>query len=418
MSKKYEAINGSYVVRTRDGRVASLPVERHEELIREYSVEKKHQKDINQKFGFTLSSFEIYKRGMGITRNCQMSPDKLQNPKISEETSSEGSLEEVLKKCSIDQSKWEVDDFNVKQLSGGNFIWTVYLKKNISAINKFNIEEFKKELKDLSPYIPKFTAQRQNTGLLWECAIFDAHIGKLALASETGNDYDIKIASKIYSDAVDFSISQSKNFKIEKVVFPIGQDFLHVDNGINETTKGTRQDTDGKSTKIFVLARKLLIETIEKLKMIAPVDVICSPGNHETNSMFHLGDCIECRFWNDENVNVFNQPISRKYYQWGKNLIGYAHGDKTKINDLAVLMATESPKMWSATKYRFWRLGHYHHQKLYVDEKSGVIIEVLPSISATDYWHAEQGYTKNIRGAVSSLFDKENGLIGKFYFNL
>jgi hypothetical protein len=416
MSKKYEIVDGKHTVVAADGHLIQFNAKEFKELLEDYCVRNLSVEKICLKYKIKKQDLERYRRIIGFTR----SPDHRANKNkgtVSETviTGGRGSLDEVLKTCSIDQKLWKVEDFSVKQLSCGDFIWTVYFKKNVTEVN---FEAFKQELKSLSPVCPKINYPRENKDLLWECAIFDAHIGKLSYAPETGSNYDVKIASKIYADAVDFSIANARKFKIEKIIFPIGQDFLHVDGKTDETTAGTRQDTDGRSTKVFVTARKLLIASIEKLKTIAPVDVICTPGNHEENSMFHLGDCLECRYWNDENVTIFNDPRSRKYYQWGKNLIGYVHGDKTKINDLAVLMATESPKIWSQTKYRYWRLGHYHHQKLYVDEKSGVIIEVLPSISAADSWHSTQGYTENIRGAVSSMFDKEHGLIGKFYFNL
>lgn len=325
------------------------------------------------------------------------------------------SLEDVLQECKIDRNLWHVSHFNTKELRDGKFLWTVHFKKKGDVIDW---DKFKEELKIYSPKVKKLNFPPQNKDLLLECSVFDTHLGKLSYYKETGQNYNIDIAYDLFSRCIDYAISWTKGFKIARIIFPIGQDFLHVDNRNNQTTAGTPQDSDSRATKIFTTGRQLLIESIEKLKKIAPVDVIALPGNHEENSLFHLADCIECRYWNDDNVTVDNSPTNRKYYQWGKNLIGVAHGDKNKVDDLFGLMPAESPKMWGETTYRYWRIGHYHHQKLWVCEKTGIIAEYLPSISATDFWHSGKGFVKNIRGTVSSIYDKDNGLVHKFYYNL
>jgi len=341
-------------------------------------------------------------------------------PRLSENETSitikANSIEEIIEKCNIDTKVWQVDYFNTKELASGEFSWTVYFKRKKST--DIDFEVIKRELKAMSPPVPKLTYKPTDSKLLLSVNIFDTHLGKLAYGAETGECYDIKIAAKIYREAIDHAIYCASKYEISQVLFPIGQDFLHVDSKSNMTTAGTPQDSDSRATKIFKTGRELLVEAVEKLKSIAPVDVVCVPGNHEENSMFHLGDCVECRFWNDENVNVFNEPTTRKYYQWGQNLLAFAHGDKTKITDLGLLMASEQPVMWSRTKFRVWNLGHFHHQKLFVDEKTGVIIEVMPSISATDSWHAGKGYVKNIRGSVSCIYDANNGPFAKFHYNV
>jgi len=51
-------------------------------------------------------------------------------------------------------------------------------------------------------------------------------------------------------------------------------------------------------------------------------------------------------------------------------------------------------------------------------EMQGVKVEWLPSLSASDAWHKKRGYVNNTRGVVSSIFDKEMGLVNRIYFNL
>lgn len=326
------------------------------------------------------------------------------------------SLDEVIKKCNVDTKYWEVADFSAKELASGEFLWTVYFKKRAAAEIDFN--QFKEELKKVAPKTPKINYNNKESGLLLQVSIFDAHIGKLCWAAECGEPYDLKIATKLFHQAIDHTIQQAKKFKIEEVVFVIGSDYLHVDSKNNTTTHNTPQDCDSRSTKMFVTARKLLVDSIEKLKTLAPVRVVNVVGNHDENSMFHLADSIESRYFNDQNVTVDNAPTQRKYMKWGKTLLAWTHGDKEKISDLPLIMAREKQKEWGECKYFYWGIGHRHTNKLYIDEKAGVQIETLPSISGHDAWHVSKGFIGNIRGAVSNIYSKENGLIGKICFNL
>ena len=74
----------------------------------------------------------------------------------------------------------------------------------------------------------------------------DIHIGKYANSEETGEEYNIPIAVSRVIEGVQGLINKSKGFSIDRVLFCIGNDILHVDNVYNTTTKGTPQDCDGK----------------------------------------------------------------------------------------------------------------------------------------------------------------------------
>ena len=167
------------------------------------------------------------------------------------------SLEEVIKKCKIDLKKWDVESFSTKELSSGDYLWTVYFKHRKNE--EFNIESFKKELLKYSPEVPKIN-YKNNGKLLLEVAVWDHHLGKLAHFAETGDNYDLKIASALFRDAVDYTISQVTKYEIDKICLPVGQDFLNSDNLRQETTAGTRQDNDSRFSKIFTTGRKLLVE--------------------------------------------------------------------------------------------------------------------------------------------------------------
>jgi hypothetical protein len=328
--------------------------------------------------------------------------------------SSGKSLEQALKSCKVDESKWNVDHYTIEENTRG-YNFKIYLKKK--EFLGQSLADLKKELSQLcvsKETKPKYKI-KQN-GLLLEFAPFDLHWGKLAWAEEAGEDYDMKEATAALYKSIDYTIEMASKFNISKIVFPFGNDFFQIDNEQNTTTAGTRQDTDSRFKKILREGRKLIINTIEKLKSVAPVDIVIVSGNHGGLSEFMLGDLLEVKYENDKFVNVNNSPTSRKYYTFGKNLIGYTHGDQEKVNDLVGIMATEKPKEWGDSKHRIWHLGHMHMMQ--AREMQGVKVEWLPSLSASDAWHSKRGYINNTRGVVSSLFDKEMGLVNKIYFNL
>ncbi|MBK8609093.1 MAG: hypothetical protein IPL84_03900 [Chitinophagaceae bacterium] len=158
----------------------------------------------------------------------------------------------------------------------------------------------------------------------------DLHFDKLAWGKETGKDWDMKISSSLYMKAIDDLVSKASVYSVEKILYPVGNDMFNSDTIDNTTTKGTKQIVDGRWKKSFVLARKLIVSAALKLSKIAPVDIMIVPGNHDEQKTFYLGDALECRFYNDANVNVDNTPTMRKYFKYGKTLIAYTHGKDEK----------------------------------------------------------------------------------------
>jgi hypothetical protein len=51
------------------------------------------------------------------------------------------------------------------------------------------------------------------------------------------------------------------------------------------------------------------------------------------------------------------------------------------------------------------------------NEVHGFTIKVLPSLSATDYWHYHNKFTGNKRAAVLELYNPGNGKVAEFNYN-
>ena len=77
------------------------------------------------------------------------------------------------------------------------------------------------------------------------------------------------------------------------------------------------------------------------------------PGNHDFQTSFYAIVNLASWFRNDENVMVDTNPKTRETYRFGKNLIGYTHGDKEKKRIFGN-MQIEAPEAWGRTLYREW----------------------------------------------------------------
>lgn len=323
-------------------------------------------------------------------------------------------LEEVVELCGVDTDKWEPRGFSVRGGKTG-FGWNARFSKKVGPVKQEVIEDLKNDLKQYSPKVAAIKrAVNPASDCVLEICIFDAHLGKMAWRVESGDDYDLKISKQLYMEALNDLVSKAKatGVKFGKVLFPIGNDYLTCDNSNLTTTMLTPQSVDGRFPKVYKEGRQLLVDAINLLKTIAPVDVVVCPGNHEVNSMFHLGDALECWFHADENVKIDNRPTPRKYYRYGQNLICYTHGDKIDHKKLPMLAAIES-KDWSECRFREIHLGHLHHTR--VTEVNGVRTRVIPSITGSDEYHNSHGYVGSVRTSEAFIFHPENGLHSILY---
>jgi hypothetical protein len=239
----------------------------------------------------------------------------------------------------------------------------------------------------------------------------DVHIGKLCKAFENGEEYNSQIAVQRVKEGVRGILSKVKGFKIDRVLYIIGNDKLHVDTPRATTTAGTFQDTDLMWYDAFRIALQLDREIIEMLMEVAPVHVQYDPSNHDYTTGFFLAHALEAWFNNCEGV-TFNVSIAhRKYYQYGNSLIGTTHGDGAKVQDLPLLMAQEAPKEWAECKHRYVYIHHIHH-KMSKDFGS-VCVEALRSPSGTDSWHHRNGYQHSPKAIEGFIHCKQNGQIAR-----
>ena len=376
-------------------------------------------------------------------------------------------LEELLAKANVDLSIWEVESYEIKdntyQVSakereqdlkwtkevgkGGHPVqimegtatrgdWqtkdnkTFYIRVKLRRKkNTFDADKFRSELietvKKESPVVPPIHRNKSGSHCL-EINIFDLHLGKLAWEPETGGNYDNKIAQKRFFDAIDYLSGMAQMFDIDEIMFPFGNDFFNSDSDYPYpmTTAGTPQENDLRWQKSFRTGRQMIIQAVDQLSQIAPVKLIGVQGNHDFQKVFYLGDVLEVKYANNPNVTVDNTPRTRKYYQYGKNLIGLTHGRGSDVPEsrLLLLMPQEVPQMWADTKYREWHCGDIHHKKKVSikseEDHQGITIRYMRTLKSSDSWEYQKGYVGSIGGAEAYIWHKEQGLVSVFNYNL
>lgn len=278
-----------------------------------------------------------------------------------------------------------------------------------------SFEEFKDELysyidsKNIKYPTLKYPKYKEANLLVINPA--DIHIGKLASEFETNDAHNNQLIIKRVKDGILGILEKSKGFNIDKILFVIGNDILHVDNTKRTTTSGTPQDTDGMWFDNFLIAQRLYIELIEILLNVAPIHIEFNSSNHDYTNGFFLAQTINAWFRNTKNIS-FNVSVShRKYFTYGKNLIGTTHGDGAKETDLPILMAQEASKDWHDAKHRYFYISHIHHKK--AKDYGSVCVESFRSPSGTDSWHHRNGYQHAPKAIEAFIHHSEQGQIAR-----
>lgn len=358
--------------------------------------------------------------------------------------------DELIREFNIDLNLWEIDRFKVKTSEGyrkdRKVKWEVkngtvtegsvddtgkmlvvplyhieirFVPKKKETDLRVLTEELKKDMLKFSPKYPIIKYPKDREKYLFEPDMPDLHFGKLAWAQESGDDYDLEIAERMAIKHLESLIRQAEHYKVERVLFPIGNDYFNVNSKTNTTVSGTPQQEDTRSQKTFKRGRLLAVKMIDLLTVIAPVDVLIVPGNHDEERTFYLGDSLESWYHKNPNVTINNEANKRKYYSYGKNLIGFTHGYWEKLDELPLIMSLEQPELWGKCPLREWQTGDKHHKKeikkvMREDEQKGVMVRILRSLSANDTWHHDKGYINQRRFAEGFIRHAEHGLVSQF----
>jgi len=247
-----------------------------------------------------------------------------------------------------------------------------------------------------------------NADLMTVYPMGDPHIGMYCWAEETGADFDTEIATAQLTDAMRRLVKVAPKSE-HALIINLG-DFFHSDTLDNRTARsGHALDVDTRINKVWSLGMTALITCIDEAKKKHKLVTIRNEiGNHDDHTSMLLSIALEAWYKNDDRVRVDRSPAKFFYLRFGKNLIGTTHGDTTRTNKLAGIMAADQPENWGKTVNRYWYTGHFHSSK--VEEYPGVLVEQFRTLAAKDAWTAGAGYRSG-RDMNCLILHREYGLI-------
>lgn len=263
--------------------------------------------------------------------------------------------------------------------------------------------EFFQEQKPLPKPRLKAIPKAQQDGQVLVFGLHDAHIGMYAWGSETGADFNVDIAVNRVYNAIDDMMRELKHYKINKIVAPIGGDFLHFDSVKQRTVEGQHDlDVDTRFARAYLAGLKCLTYLVERALEIAPsVQLTYVKGNHDASTGFGLITALAQRFFNDSRVEFDLRAASRKCFLYGRTLLAFDHGSHAKPDRLALAILTEYPEMAGRAVCREIHVGHKHQRKDTVFHgvlsSNGVLIRMNPSLCSADAWHYERAFTSPIK---------------------
>lgn len=341
---------------------------------------------------------------------------KVSNEKGTLESTIETSFEpkddlELAKLHKINLDKYKISNYWTKQKSNGKFTSSVFA--TLKKPKDYSPEDFAKFLENYKPtelVVRGVYDELEKEEVDVEVSIADFHLAKKTLEGETIQDKKSQYL-RVLRDLVE---KIRNSHRINKIVFPISNDFFHTDNYQNQTTNGTPQDVLTGYDNEYEEGFDLLVTSINYLQTVSNnVEVILVQGNHDRTKSFYLAHALEVYFKINDKVSFQRGHSVTKHTILGNTFIGYHHGN-CKIDDLPLLFATNnnSSSQFGNASYREVHTGDKHHYM--AKEVRGVRIQQMPSLSGTDRWHLDNNFVNNIRAGLALIYHPIYGKIGEF----
>lgn len=315
--------------------------------------------------------------------------------------------DEIIKLLKLDTREWRLSQVWNKQKKDRWEISALVSRLKGEKKKEVDVLEFLTNLKTLPAYKPKEFKLRQPSDkprMSGVISLQDLHFGK------PGNE---AVGELMFNACVDLVETSEKVCQLDKIYLVLGSDTLNVDTFNNTTTKGTIVEQSEHPTlmyeKAFEACYKMILYLAEHCD---EVKVVFIPGNHDRLSSFHLLHALSKVLQHHPLVSFDVEYKERKAYIYGKSLLCFEHGDVAK-STTPLTYATEFAHLWGSASYRYLYSGHLHKKKttevVTENEESGFILKILPSLSASDYYHYHNKWTGNAKAAVIELHDQHYG---------
>lgn len=326
-------------------------------------------------------------------------------------------VEQLIEAANVDTDVWRVAGFRCStwqqnsKKEGVKQLWSV--KARFERINPVQtgmakgIEDAIEALKGMSKPVKPIKATAEKAAII---NIYDAHIDKITLLEETGKESDLQRNIERFKQHFLRQLEAAKGCAV--VYFPIGSDFINVNDARNTTKKGTPQDAHHHVATVFKKALGLLMWCLEQLKEnFANVEVPVIQGNHDEDIASMLGHALAAFYSAVPSVTINDSRMQRKYYQYGENMIVFDHGDKVKPARMPSVIAEEQPQIWANTTNRLCLRGHTHHKEEFQFSRTkdgvGVTIKHLRAISNPSKWGTDNGWIGTPKSSTLIMLSKD-----------
>src|SRR5690606_12591588 len=237
-----------------------------------------------------------------------------------------------------DPTKWELIEVKASKWNQHNKIdktitlYAVNIRvKPLKDLGYFRLLEAIKETKPLEI---KTEYKPVKEKWLLEIPFYDTHFG--------------------ISDYQYYKPTQLETFKLikkrrwEEILILVGSDMFHSDDFRGRTASG-RQIQQVDMDVAWEEARKFYEPLISlSLKNSNKVKIIFVKGNHDESMSWAFTQMVKARFPKCEFDDSFEE---RKIHTFGKNFIGFTHGDKGR-KEAHSIFAVEFPKEWARATTR------------------------------------------------------------------
>lgn len=240
--------------------------------------------------------------------------------------------------------------------------------------------------------LPNRITSKTKQELLTVYPIADLHLGQYSWQEETGQDYDLEIASKLLTETMGQLVADSPPADTA-IVLNLG-DFFHSDSNENRTRRsGNVLDVDTRYAKVLQTGVNLMIATVQlALQKHQRVLVRNLQGNHDPYAALALSIALGAYFAGSERVTVDTSPSPFFFYRHGAVLLGATHGDMAKPAAMVTIMAAKRAEDWGVTRHRYIYLGHVHQKNMGGGDIAGATWETFQTLAPRDAWGNSMGF--------------------------
>lgn len=252
--------------------------------------------------------------------------------------------------------------------------------------------------------------KKQNDNLLNLYTVSDFHLGMLAWADETGDDWDMNLAEDLFARWFDAAFQQAPD-AATGVINLLG-DFAHFDS-LDAVTpaSGHILDADTRYQKLvrymIRMVRRVVNMALVKHKTVKLVIV---QGNHDESGMIWLAEMFHTLYGNEPRVLVDTSADVYKMIQHGKTTLFFHHGHKCRFDTIEPVMIAKFRKAFGESEYSYAHVGHLHHQKIV--ESRNMVVEQHRTLAAKDAYASRGGWMSK-RSANVITYSADFGEVGR-----